>query len=244
MTNMTPDDFAAVYAQFEAPVSRFDCGRKCAPLNDGSPVCCSTQSAVPVVDKAEFQLLRSRSDLWSRFKPYDRATRKIVDELATSCCAIECKGARFCERQNRTIACRSFPFFPYITREKAFIGLSVYWTFEDRCWMISQMELVEQRFINEFATAFRQIFQKDKVEFETFVDFSASMRRVFTRQRRKLPILALDGRLLIVEPGNPRPRTGRAGEYPKWGPFKSAASYSRAIREAKGEVPAEGLAPV
>ena len=131
-------------------------------------MCCTTGHAVPVVDRSEWKLLKSRSDLWRPFKPYDANTREIVASLHHSNCAIECKGARFCERQNRTIACRSFPFFPYITREKAFIGLSVYWTFEDRCWMISQMELVEQRFIDEFAAAFRQIFQKDKVEFETF----------------------------------------------------------------------------
>ena len=32
-----PADFASLYEGFNAPVSRFDCGRKCAPLNDGEP---------------------------------------------------------------------------------------------------------------------------------------------------------------------------------------------------------------
>jgi len=241
---MTPQDFAAIYERFEAPIARFDCGRKCAPLNGGDPVCCSTRDAVPVVDKAEFKLLQGRTSLWSRFKPYDFATRKIVDELATSCCAIECKGARFCERQNRTIACRSFPFFPYFNRQKQFIGLSVYWVFEDRCWMMSHLELVEQAFIDEFAAAFRAIFAKDKTELETFIEFSASMRRVFTRRRRKLPILSLDGKLMIIDPGRPTPRVGRRNELPKWGPFRNEAAYRRAVREAGGTLPAEGLAPV
>ena len=71
-------DFASLYEGFTAPVSRFDCGRKCAPLNGGEPVCCSTQNAVPVVHKVEFELLKSRTDLWSKFKPYDYATRQIV----------------------------------------------------------------------------------------------------------------------------------------------------------------------
>ena len=46
---LKPADFASLYDGFTAPVSRFDCGRKCAPLNGGEPVCCSTQNAVPVV---------------------------------------------------------------------------------------------------------------------------------------------------------------------------------------------------
>ena len=74
-----PADFATLYEGFNAPVSRFDCGRKCAPLNGGEPVCCSTQNAVPVVHKVEFDLLKTRTDLWSKFKPYDYATRQIVE---------------------------------------------------------------------------------------------------------------------------------------------------------------------
>lgn len=245
MPKLTPDDFAAIYERFEAPVSRFDCGRKCAPLNGGEPVCCSTKNAVPVVDKAEFKLLKGRTDLWAKFTPYDAATKKIVEELATNCAAIECKGARHCERENRTIACRGFPFFPYITREKQFVGLSVYWVFEDRCWMMSHMERVDRRFLEEFVAAYEAIFAKDKAEFDTYVGFSAAMRRVFTRWKRKIPLLARDdGRLLMVDPGRPEPRPGRPGEYPKWGPFKTEAAYRRAVKEAGGVVPPEGLAPV
>src|SRR5687767_967474 len=117
---ISPDDFAQLYDGFNAPVSRFDCGRKCAPLNGGEPVCCSTQNAVPVVHKVEFELLKTRTDLWTKFKPYDYSTREIVAELTSDCTAIACKGARHCERDQRTIACRGFPFFPYITREREF----------------------------------------------------------------------------------------------------------------------------
>ena len=79
-TTLNPKDFASLYDGFDASVSRFDCGRKCAPLNGGEPVCCSTQNAVPVVHKVEFELLKARTDLWTKFKPYDYATRQIVEE--------------------------------------------------------------------------------------------------------------------------------------------------------------------
>ena len=95
---ITPDDFRQIYERFQASISRFDCGRKCAPLNGGEPVCCSTGHAIPVVQKIEWEHLKSRTDMWRRFKPYDAATRKIVKELGPSCCAVECRGARHCDR--------------------------------------------------------------------------------------------------------------------------------------------------
>ena len=36
-STIKPADFASLYEGFNAPVSRFDCGRKCAPLNGGEP---------------------------------------------------------------------------------------------------------------------------------------------------------------------------------------------------------------
>ena len=245
MTKISPDDFAAIYKRFNASVSKFDCGKKCSPLNGGSPVCCSTQDAVPVVHKAEFKLLKGRTDLWKRFKPYDHPTRKIVEELHHGCCAIECKGVAHCERDNRTIACRAFPFFPYMTREKKLLGLSVYWGFTDRCWMISNMQIVEREFVREFVDTFEKIFAKDKTEFDTYVRFSADMRRQFSRMKKTIPVLsAEDGRLLIVTPKTGAVREGRKGEHPKFAPFTSDAAYARAIRAEGGTAPAEGLRPI
>ena len=76
---LSVDDIRHIYDNFTASITRYDCGRRCAPLNGGEPVCCSTKNAVPVVHRPEWDLLRSRTDLWSKFKPYDEATRRIVD---------------------------------------------------------------------------------------------------------------------------------------------------------------------
>jgi len=238
---VTPDDFAQIYEGFSAPMSRFDCGRKCAPLNGGEPVCCSTQNAVPVVHKVEYELLKSRTDLWTKFKPYDYSTREIVAELTSDCTAITCKGARHCEREHRTVACRGFPFFPYITRQREFVGLGTYWVFEDRCWMMSNIELVDRKFIDEFVAAYETLFVKDESEFKTYVDFSAAARRVFSRWKRDLPVLGRDGRLLIVDPPTGAIRPGRKSEYPKVAPFRNEREYRAAIKDEGGTVPAEGL---
>jgi len=220
---VSQDLFRELYEKFQAPISRFDCGSKCAPHNGGEPVCCSTKHAVPVVDKAEWHLLRARSDLWHRFKPYDAATRKIVDELPTTCMAIECKGARHCERDNRTMSCRAFPFFPYIDRAGDFIGLSYYWVFEDRCWVISNLQLVDADFVREFVATYDLLIARDKQEYEGFRDHSVSMRRVFSRWNRAIPLIGRDGGYFKI-----MPRTGRmlpvdAAKFPTHGPYKREA---------------------
>ena len=65
----SPEHFADIHRRLQAPVSRFDCGKMCAPLNGGEPVCCSTDHAIPIMDRAEYRLLRQKSDLWRPFKP-------------------------------------------------------------------------------------------------------------------------------------------------------------------------------
>lgn len=237
-------DFATLYDGFNSPISRFDCGKKCAPLNGGSPVCCSTENAVPVVHKVEFDLLKTRTDLWSKFKPYDYATKQIVEELTPDCMAIHCKGVRYCERDNRTIACRGFPFYPYLTRQKQFVGIGTYWVFEDRCWMMSNIEIVDKKFVAEFVDTYEKLFAKDHSEFTTYIDFSASARRVYSRWKRKIPLLSRTGELLIVEPSTGAIRPGKAKDYPKIAPFNSERAYAAAIKEAEGQVPKEGLRPV
>jgi hypothetical protein len=243
-SKIAASDFADLYANFNASISRFDCGRKCAPLNGGEPVCCSTQNAVPVVHKVEFDLLKSRTDLWSKFKPYDYATRQIVNELTSDCMAIQCKGARSCERDNRTIACRGFPFYPYITRQREFVGLGTYWVFEDRCWMMSNLHIVDAAFVGEFVATNEALFAKDKTEFDTYVSLSAAARRVFSRWKRDIPLLSRDGKLMIVDPSTGAIRPGKARDFPKQAPFRNEREYRAAIKEAEGTVPEKGLQPV
>ncbi len=230
---VTQHTFQRIYDRFSAPISKFDCGQHCSPLNGGSPVCCSTEHAVPVAHKVEWHLLKERSDLWHTFKPYDAATRQIVNELAHDCCAIECKGPRFCERDNRTLACRAFPFFPYITRDDQTLGLSVYWIYEDRCWVISNLAKVDTLFVNQCLDAFAILFAADREEYETYREQSASMRRVFTRWKRPIPILTREGTALNVLPGGKGTRATKAAAFPKLGAYASAAAYREAIADAE-----------
>lgn len=238
MPEMKPEHFGAIFKKFTANVSRFDCGKYCAPLNGGSALCCDTENAVPVAHKAEFTWLKSRSDLWRRYVPPkgDKSGKQIVAELPDNCTAIACKGVRHCERENRSLSCRAFPFFPYVTKEREFVGLAYYWNFEDQCWLISNLKVIEKPFIDEFVVAMERVFELDPEEFDMFRDHSAYMRRVFTRQKRAIPILGRDGKCYKIKPGSDgKIVPAKLSEFGPLGPYKSQKAYEKAVREAMKE---------
>jgi hypothetical protein len=232
-----PDVFQSIHDRFRSPVSRYDCGRFCAPLNGGQPVCCTTDNAIPVVARAEWQVLRGRTDLWHRFRPRTPDARKVVEEMHKSCVAIECKGARFCERDNRTLACRAFPFAPYLTRESDFVGLAYYWLFEDRCWVISNLGVVEPDFVAEFVAAYEELFAADAEELAVHRAHSATMRRLFSRRGRPIPLIGRDGAFRQVLPHGGGIVAADPARYPKHGPYRSPTSYARAVKAAGGTLP-------
>lgn len=228
----SPELYERIYKMFVAPVSAFDCGAKCGVHNGGSPICCSTDTAIPIVDKHEWKLLQSRTDLWHKYKIPDKATEKELSDLHEDCVAIECKGARFCERDNRSMSCRTFPFFPYIDRERDFIGLSVFWTFEDRCWVQSHLQIVNLRFIDEFVAAYELLFEYDMDEFDANKEHSANMRRTFTRWKRPIPLLGRDGRCYKVMPETHEVVPARFAEFGKWGYYEKDLSAEAAANWA------------
>jgi hypothetical protein len=199
----TPKQYAEIYRRFEAPISkRYDCGSKCAPLNNGSPVCCSAENAIPIVEHSEWELLKSRSDLWRPFKPKNAAERAEVADLKGSACrAVECKGARHCERDNRSMACRSFPFFPYFSPGGGgVVGLATYWTFEGQCWVISNLTIVEAPFVKEMIDSHEYLFAIDKDWENTYRAQSATMRGVYSRKGKRFPVIGRGGEYYWVLP--------------------------------------------
>ena len=107
--------------------------------------------------------------------------------------------------------------------------------------MMSNLEIVDRTFVEQFIATYEALFIKDHSEFTTYVDFSASARRVYSRWKREIPLLGRKGELLIVEPSSGAIRPGRKKDFPKIAPFDSEKSYRAAIKEEGGEVPKEGL---
>lgn len=220
MSTPKPEDWELIYAGFEAPISRYDCGRYCAPHNNGVPVCCSTQHAIPVVFVEEWQYLNSRTDLWHLYEPPGKHEQRMLDELSDDSRLVECKGFMHCERENRSLSCRTFPFFPYVTRENEFIGLAHYWYFEDRCWVVSNLQIVDRVFVDQFVATYDEVFERMPGEKEHFRGYSATMRRLFSRWKRAIPLLHRDGGYYKIAPKTGKLRRTTPDKFMRHGPYK------------------------
>ncbi len=224
MPDFQPGDFAALYARFRSPVAALDCGSRCSPYNEnGVPFCCDTRHAVPTAYAAEWEYLQAHTDLWHPWEAPDSAeTARLQAQTPAGQVLIACLGHTLCQRDFRSLTCRAFPFFPYLDREGEFLGLSYYWEYEDRCWVISHLEAITSAYRQEFISAYDLLFSRMPHERESFRHHSAVMRRVFGRRRRAVPLLHRNGEAYKITPSNGRLRRVPLESLPKFGPYRIA----------------------
>lgn len=223
---MTEIATAALYSRFEAPITALDCGERCAPYNErGVPFCCDPAHAIPTAYRSEWVYLQANTDMW---RPWEgrsaKETAQILDQVPEGQLPVICKGHLLCQRSYRSITCRSFPFFPYITRQGAFIGMSYYWEYEDRCWVISNLDVVTLEYRTSFIEVYDELFAHMPDERETFRQFSTTMRRAFAQRKRSIPLLHRSGKIYKITPRNGRMRRVEATALPSFGPYEIARS--------------------
>ncbi|MEJ2262374.1 MAG: hypothetical protein P8X95_02950 [Anaerolineales bacterium] len=221
---MTQADFVAIYARFKSPIAALNCGHKCAPYNErGVPFCCDTLHAVPAAYEAEWVYLKANSDLWRPWVGKNSAeTEDLRAQTPSGQVLIACLGYSQCQRGYRSITCRSFPFFPYINSKGDFLGLSYYWEYEDRCWVISNLDTVTAEYRDEFIDAYETIFEHMPDEHEVYAKHSKLMRNAFQKGRRAVPLLHSNGFAYKISPTNERMRRVPVAALPSFGPYQIA----------------------
>jgi hypothetical protein len=230
MSNYIPPiDIFQFYQKFNAPVTAFDCGAKCAPFNpSGKPFCCDICHAVPVAYHQEWDFLQTRTDLWHPWRG-DECTqepqdpRDMLAETPEHLTLLACKGPAFCQREYRASSCRQFPFLPYITADDRFIGLAYEWEFEPVCWVISHLETVTAQYRAEFIAVYDDLFERWPDEYESYVASSEDMRAAFAARRRRIPILHRNGGFYLLSPGSERLARSDPRQWRKFGPYRNEA---------------------
>jgi hypothetical protein len=219
-------DIAKFYEGFNTPIVPFDCGNKCAPHNpSGKPFCCDICHAVPSAYHQEWEYLQANTDLWHPWRgdectshPEDPA--HLEGETPSSMRLMACLGPDHCQREYRTISCRQFPFFPYITDDFAFIGLTYNWELEDTCWVISNLSQVTRAYRREFVQRYDELFSFWVHEMESYAIRSEEMRAHFIIQKRSIPILHRDDGTYLLRPINERMRLVEPDRLPQFGFYR------------------------
>ena len=170
-----------------APVTTFDCGTLCAPGNGGVPVCCNSAQVLPVLYRAELALLQKRTKLWRRHVPTGadaalRAQARPCDVFAV------CKGHTHCEREHRSLACRTFPFEPYLDHDGALVGIVFAFDQSHLCPLITSAHEISPQFVAQCCAMWRRMFELDADERAFYAGCSRTLRRQFGRRREQIPV--------------------------------------------------------
>ena len=216
---------AKLYRCFDAPISVLDCGQECAPYNEnGEPFCCDTQHSIPAAYTAEWEYLQIHTNLWHRWQPEDAELGEALrQQTPDNMLLVECRGYAYCQRPYRTITCRAFPFFPYINGAGEFLGLSYYWVYEDRCWVISHLDCISAEYRQQFIKTFEALLVAYPAEINNFAAYSAEMRQIFVQRRRAIPLLHRNGNAYKITPANERMRRCDPADFRQYEPYAIAA---------------------
>ncbi len=177
-----------------APVTDFDCGTLCAPTNDGIPLCCDKAAIVPVLYKTEYKLLRRRSRLWRSYRPTNAHQRELMQDTRNCDRLCECRGVEHCERENRSIVCRTFPFEPYLDHDDELVGLVYNFDFEGLCPLVASRHPIRQDYIDQAISMWELAFSWSETERDFYHDHSTTLRRSFGQKGRRIPVWSRQGR--------------------------------------------------
>lgn len=175
-----------------SPVTSFDCGTLCAPTNGGVPVCCHAETILPVLYVAELALLQRRSDLWRRHVPAGD-DGSLGQRARPGDVFAVCKGHRHCERDNRSLACRSFPFEPYLDHDDRLAGLVFAFEYASLCPLIAGAHDILPQFVAECEAMWRRLFALDADERRFYAGCSRTLRRQFGRLGAPIPVFTARG---------------------------------------------------
>lgn len=100
----------------------------------------------------------------------------------------ECKGIQFCERDNRSISCRTFPLEPYLDTRGVLVGLVFMKEFTGKCPLTLRAKDIRQEFIDSHFIFWEKLLFRLDSEYETFWNSSKSYRRSRAQTGKKFPI--------------------------------------------------------
>jgi hypothetical protein len=224
---LPPIDIRRLYDRFNASVVDKDCGTMCAPHNpNGQPFCCDICHAVPAAYRQEWDYLQNASAMWHLWRgdecPGDSTDPEdLRQQMSEHMLLLACKGAAHCRREFRALSCRQFPFFPYVSSDYRFLGMTYEWVFEKSCWVISNLSQVNAQYRKEFIETYDALFALWQEEFDSYAIHSEEMREAFSAQNRRIPLLHRNGKYYLLSPKSEKLQRIDPEHFPRHGFYKN-----------------------
>jgi hypothetical protein len=149
---------------------------------------------VPIAFKDEWKYLEKKTNLWHEFRPRNSDEFDLIDEIdEDESVFIECKGVKYCERENRSISCRTFPFEPYLDTRGNLLGLVYNRVIEDKCYLVDRPQIVTKEFVRQYMRFIEKFFKMLPSEKELYMEQSRIYRNLISRRKKPLVVLTEKG---------------------------------------------------
>lgn len=190
-----------LYDLLSVEMMRRDCGRLCAPLNDGVPYCCENDRTVPALYKDEYAWQRRKGPYWRRMRcrsEVDRALRESIEGDGYAVAAF-CPGPAACDRSRRALVCRTYPLEPHLDERGEMLGLTFNYSPDHPCPLIGNPGARFNRaYIRNAVRVWRRLLELFPRERELYIEESRRLRRRLGRKGLSVPLFG----------GAKRPRRG------------------------------------
>ncbi len=168
----------------------FDCGKLCAPDNEGIPVCCENDYCVPVLYHEEFKWRRTDDKFWKRMPPKTKEIKKFIDESESYYVFSQCPGPASCVRSKRSFNCMTFPFEPHIDKKGEITGLSFGNNTDVECPLPNKPNKAFNRnYISNALTFWQELFELYPEEHETYMKESRKRERIAKKTGKHVRLL-------------------------------------------------------
>ena len=188
---LSSEELHELFELMSHPMISFDCGQLCRDTGDGMPVCCDHSNFHPLLFTDEYKWLKAhRGAQWKKFVPKSKLDRKEVKELADHLIFADCPGIENCNRDNRALVCRFFPFEPHVCGDGKVQGLAFITEDEKKCPLVKKpRKTFSKRYVNASIKVWQKIIDAYPDEKELYVSESKKRERRAKRKDKRVRLL-------------------------------------------------------
>ncbi|MCX6113527.1 MAG: hypothetical protein NTY22_09685 [Proteobacteria bacterium] len=148
---------------------------------------------IPVLYTSEYEYISARCKLWKKFIPDSKSDMHLMDDCGYDDIMAVCRGHKNCDRKYRSFVCRTFPFYPFISENGIFMGMTYNYDFEGKCNIVNNHSVINKEYIKRFIEAWNYMFSIDEMEFEAHYNLCRDIEKKRKRERKPLHIINLEG---------------------------------------------------
>ncbi len=167
------------------PMIDFDCGKLCAPDNDGIPCCCENEFVVPILFQEEFKWHWHNGRFWNR-APKTKEVKKYIEECEDYYVFSACPGPEKCIRKKRSFNCMTFPFEPHVGKDGSIQGLSYVNGKHLECSLLDRpKKIYNPEYIANSIKFWEELFESYPEERDMYMEESRKRERRSKRSGKK-----------------------------------------------------------